>query len=95
MKIVPGLYKHFKGKHYQVLFVGKHSSSLEDMVAYRAMYYSEAFGDNAFWFRPVSEFLEEVEFNGKLVPRFQLLSGEEQTPYIFKYMAQANQVSDE
>ena len=65
-----GVYKHSKtGKLYKVNFVAKHSETLEDMVVYEALYESE----NKYWVRPQSMFTEEVEMNGKKVPRFEFI----------------------
>lgn len=73
-KIKPGLYKHFKkGDIYKVIGVAKHSETLEDLVIYQAQYNSKEFGKNAFWVRPLDNFLEEVEIDGKIYPRFQFL----------------------
>ena len=61
----PGRYRHFKGGEYEVLGVARHSEGLEDMVVYRPLY-----NDTGLWVRPVSMFLENVEREGRLVPRF-------------------------
>jgi hypothetical protein len=66
-----GVYKHYKGNLYSVVFVGKHSETLEDMVVYKALYNSPEFGNNAVWIRPVSSFTSQVEVNGEKVPRFK------------------------
>ena len=34
-QIRPGRYRHFKGNEYEVLFVARHSETLEPMVVYR------------------------------------------------------------
>jgi hypothetical protein len=61
-----GLYKHFKGKFYQVLDVAKHSETLEDMVVYQALY-----GDMDVWVRPKRMFEEKVaDAKGQTVERF-------------------------
>ena len=61
----PGRYRLFKGGEYEVLGVARHSEGLEDMVVYRPLY-----NDTGLWVRPVSMFLENVEREGRLVPRF-------------------------
>ena len=71
-----GIYEHYKKKRYQVIGVARHSETLEEMVVYRALYDSEEFGDQALWVRPKAMFLEEVEIDGKLVPRFRYISEE-------------------
>ncbi len=64
----PGRYRHFKGGEYEVLGVARHSEGLEDMVVYRPLY-----NDTGLWVRPLSMFMETVERNGKMQPRFSLL----------------------
>lgn len=63
-----GLYKHHKGKYYQVLGVCKHSETMEDLVLYEALYENDA---SKLWVRPISMFLENIEVNGERVARFQ------------------------
>ena len=64
-RIKPGIYRHFKGNRYQVLFCARHSETEEEMVVYRALY-----GDGGLWVRPASMWREEVEWKGRQVPRF-------------------------
>ena len=61
-----GVYKHYKGKKYQVLGIALHSETLEEQVVYKALY-----GKNLLWVRPLEMFLEDVEINGKKQPRFR------------------------
>lgn len=63
-----GKYLHYKGKEYQVVGVAKHSETLDELVVYKALY-----GDYNLWARPLKMFLEEVEFEGKKIPRFEYL----------------------
>lgn len=76
-ELVPGKYQHYKGKLYEVIGVAHHSETLEELVVYRALYESEEFGKDAFWVRPLKMFLEDVEVNGNLVPRFKLVEATE------------------
>ena len=55
--------------------VARHSETLEELVVYQALYESE-FGKNVIWVRPKKMFEETVEFEGKIVPRFEWV-GEE------------------
>jgi hypothetical protein len=64
-----GVYQHYKGNNYEVLGVAKHSETLEDLVVYKKLY-----DDGGFWVRPLVMFIEDVEVDGKIVPRFKLIS---------------------
>ncbi len=66
-----GVYEHFKGNRYEVIGVARHSETMEEMVVYRAMY-----GERGLWIRPLKMFLEEVERDGKRVPRFRYIKKE-------------------
>lgn len=63
-------YRHYKGKEYVVLGVGKHSETFEDLVMYEGQYADPEFGDHPIWVRPLSMFTEEVKTAAGLVPRF-------------------------
>jgi len=57
-QLIPnGIYKHFKGNNYEVLYIAKHSETLEPMVVYKALY-----GTNNIWVRPASMFIENNRF---------------------------------
>jgi len=71
MEIKKGIYRHYKGKLYRVLGVGRHSETLEEIVVYQALYESEEFGKDAIWVRPLKMFIEDVEVDGKKVKRFE------------------------
>ena len=60
-----GKYRHIKGKEYEVLYLAKHSETLEDMVVQRALY-----GEKGIWVRPASMWNEMVERDGKVFCRF-------------------------
>ena len=68
-----GKYKHYKGKFYEVIGTCHHSETFEELVVYRALFESPEFGPNALWVRPKKMFLEEVEVQGKKVPRFEFV----------------------
>jgi len=61
-----GIYRHYKGQFYEVLYLAKHSETREDMVIYRALY-----GDFGLWVRPLKMFTENVCIDGKSQARFQ------------------------
>lgn len=60
-----GKYRHFKGKEYEVLYIGKDSETLERVVIYRALY-----GEGDIWVRPARMWNETVERDGKIYKRF-------------------------
>lgn len=64
----PGRYRHFKGKEYRVLYVARHSETLEEMVVYQALY-----GEMDIWVRPAAMWNETVTRDGKTCPRFTYL----------------------
>ena len=66
MEIELGKYEHFKGNIYNVIGVGKHSETLEELVIYQ----SEK-GD--IWIRPMEMFKEMVTWEGMTFPRFKKL----------------------
>jgi hypothetical protein len=60
-----GRYRHYKGGEYEVIGVARHSETLELMVIYRPLY-----NDSGLWVRPHAMFFEEIEFEGRVQPRF-------------------------
>lgn len=68
-----GKYQHYKGNFYEVIGVGRHSETMEELVIYRALYDSKEFGKDVLWVRPKAMFLEEVEVQGERVKRFRFL----------------------
>jgi hypothetical protein len=69
--IQPGLYKHYKGKLYEVISIATHSETLEKLVVYKATYQPE--GENV-WARPLTMFEETLEINGNIVRRFEKIN---------------------
>ncbi|MGN0114031.1 MAG: DUF1653 domain-containing protein [Acutalibacteraceae bacterium] len=63
-----GRYRHYKGNEYLVLCEATHSETLERLVVYKALY-----GDGGVWVRPFDMFFEDVEIDGKTVPRFSYI----------------------
>lgn len=65
MELKAGKYRHFKGNEYELLYVAKHSETMEDMVVYRALY-----GEGGIWVRPAAMWTEHVERDGYSGSRF-------------------------
>jgi hypothetical protein len=68
--IKTGIYRHYKGNLYEVIGTARHSETFEILVLYKALYQSE--GENL-WVRPEKMFLEKVEVEGKVTPRFSFV----------------------
>ncbi len=67
--IIGGIYRHFKNKQlYKVRTVAKSSSDLSDVVVYEAQYDNPV---SRFWVRPISEFNQDIYWEGKTVKRFE------------------------
>jgi hypothetical protein len=70
-----GLYRHYKGQPYRVLGTARHSETMEPLVVYQALY-----GEYGLWVRPAAMFCENVQVEGRTVPRFALERAEPGIP---------------
>lgn len=69
MELQRGIYQHYKGQHYQVLYVATHSETEEKLVVYQCLY-----EDYSIWVRPLSMFTETITTSDdREVERFQLI----------------------
>ena len=68
-----GIYQHFKGGEVKVLQIANHSETLEKFVVYEALYECRTYGKGSIWIRPLTMFQENVEVDGKLIPRFKFI----------------------
>ena len=66
--ITPGRWRHYKGGLYEVLAVARHSETLAPVVVYRPLD-----TDSGWWVRPHAMFVEHVDVDGRLQPRFEWL----------------------
>ncbi len=64
-------YEHYKGLPYKILGVAQHSETYEELVVYQAQY-----GEKKVWVRPIAMFLDNVNVNGKNIPRFKFIECE-------------------
>ena len=65
---INGIYRHYKGNMYKVIAIGKHSETLEQLVVYQALY-----GNNEIWCRPISMWNDDINVDGKIKKRFQII----------------------
>ncbi len=63
-----GRYRHFKGNEYELLYIAKHSETLEEFVVYKALY-----GEGGIWVRLASMWGEDVLRDGKIFKRFEYI----------------------
>lgn len=66
MSLKAGKYRHFKGGEYAVQGVARHSECDELMVVYTPLY-----GEGGLWVRPLAMFIETVQADGVVRPRFE------------------------
>ena len=64
-------YQHYKWDFYDVMWIVRHSETLEELVLYRALYDSQEFWNNALWVRPKSMFMENIVIDWEEKCRFE------------------------
>lgn len=70
------VYEHYKStpecpKFYKVHFIARQTETDEILVIYKPLYVDTSYVGPAEQARPLTMFIEEVEWNGKTVPRFR------------------------
>lgn len=63
----PGIYRHYQGNEYELLFVSEQTETGEPLVIYRSL------ADDKIWTRPLAMWSENVNISGKEEPRFAWL----------------------
>lgn len=64
------IYQHYKGNYYKYLHTAYHTETGERMAVYSRV------GDpSKVWVRPFEMFFEDVEVDGKKIPRFLEVRG--------------------
>ena len=66
-----GIYQHYKGPHYRVLGLVRHSETLEELVYYECLY---ANPNGQFWVRPRAMFEGTLMVDGIEKTRFTWIS---------------------
>lgn len=67
------IYKHYKWGLYEVIWLAKHSETLQDVVIYKTLYTNDI---SDLWVRPKHIFEETIELKGKIVLRFKYIGNE-------------------
>jgi hypothetical protein len=67
------IYRHAKGKRYQVIDIAMDSETLQEVVIYKPLYKNETY--DGLWVRPRKMFEAKVVHNGHVVDRFAELKG--------------------
>ncbi len=62
------LYRHFKGNVYEIIAVAKDCEDLKDIVVYRNIEKGDV------WTRPLDNFCENVNRDGKTFKRFEKIA---------------------
>jgi hypothetical protein len=72
MSVKTGVYRHYKGRLYEVLGVAQHSETHDELVVYRALY-GRSVGQRTLWVRPKRMFCERIIVDGAKQSRFEFL----------------------
>lgn len=74
-EIQKGIYKHYKnGKTYQVIGIAYNADNnvAGDPLDFPYVLYKPTYNDST-WVRPLAQFIELLEYEGKKVRRFELM----------------------
>ncbi len=73
-RITPGIYRHYKGGIYKVVSVAIMDDTKDEYVVFHSVYQGLERGEGGWWIRRKDEFLQEVDYKGKVLPRFKFVS---------------------
>jgi hypothetical protein len=71
-----GIYRHYKGKEYEVVGIGTNTETREVLVVYKCLYETPGYDKDALWMRPYNMFVDSIVVNDKTIPRFKYTGGE-------------------
>ena len=63
-------YQHYKGNVYVILCIAKIEADMTDAVVYQ-----DVLEPDKIWVRPLKLFMEEIDIQGSVVPRFKYIEG--------------------
>ena len=70
-RIQPGqIWRHYKNKDYRIITVSCCTETLKWYVVYEALYENNV---SQIWHRPLEMFLESIEIDGIIIPRFKYI----------------------
>jgi hypothetical protein len=69
MRVLKGIYRHYKGELYNVLYTAVNEGDMKKVVIYQGKGCME--NPLGLWVRPIHEFKQYVMFNGVYVKRFE------------------------
>lgn len=62
-----GIYEHYKGNRYELIGVGIDTETELPVVIYKPLYETNV----PYWVRPYKMFVDAVEQDGTMIPRFR------------------------
>jgi len=66
--------RHYRAGEYEIICEGIDEATLEPVIVYKSLYAAKDFAAGTIWVRRKKIFDEMVEFEGKQVPRFTIIS---------------------
>ncbi|MBU2007799.1 nucleotide exchange factor GrpE [Patescibacteria group bacterium] len=70
-EIKQGIYRHYRGGKYSILYLGYNSENKEEVVVYQST------ADGKIWVRLKKNFLSQIEIDGKKINRFEYVGNQE------------------
>ena len=61
-------WRHYKNKDYRIIALSRCTQNLSWYVVYEALYENDV---GKIWHRPLNIFLESIEIDGIIIPRFR------------------------
>lgn len=77
-----GIYKHYKNNLYEVIGIAQHTETQEAVVIYKSLYATDHYPNGQLWCRPLNMFMEHLEIEGKVVPRFEYVNNPTNNPQV-------------
>ena len=74
MSPTPGIYRHYKGGIYRLVAVAFSEADHTPMVVYHTQGIGLERGSGEWYVRPLTEFVEEIDYKGQTIPRFKFVS---------------------